>query len=132
MKDKPREVDEARLAGLIDMESEFTGDLVFRGSFRIEGHFKGTITSESLLVVGDKGKVEADVKVGQLVINGEIRGHLQATDRVEIHSKGRVFGTITAPRLVVEEGAYLEATCQTQPAQPSAAPRPEGPAAAKT
>jgi len=35
MKDKPKEVDEAKLAGLIDMESEFTGDLVFRGSFRI-------------------------------------------------------------------------------------------------
>jgi cytoskeletal protein CcmA (bactofilin family) len=131
MKDKPKEADEARLAGLIDMESEFTGDLTFRGSFRIDGRFKGTITSDSLLVVGDKGKVEADVKVGQLVINGEIRGHLQAKDRVEIHSKARVFGSITAPRLVVEEGAYLEATCQTQPAQPSVGPASEDPAILK-
>jgi cytoskeletal protein CcmA (bactofilin family) len=119
MKDKPREMNEVKLAGLIDMESEFTGDLVFKGSFRIEGHFKGTIKSDSLLVVGERGKVEADIKVGQLVINGEIRGQLQATDRVEIHSKGRVFGSVTTPRLVVEEGAFLEATCQTQPAQPA-------------
>jgi cytoskeletal protein CcmA (bactofilin family) len=131
MKDKPRETDEARLAGLIDMESEFNGDLTFKGSFRIEGRFKGTITSDSLLVVGEKGKVEADVKVGQLVINGEVRGHLQATDRVEIHAKGRVFGTIAAPRLIVEEGAFLEATCQTQPAQSAAAPAPAGPGAPK-
>jgi cytoskeletal protein CcmA (bactofilin family) len=122
MKDKPRELDESKLAGLIDMESEFKGDLVFRGAFRIEGHFQGTITSDSLLVVGEKGKVEADVKVGQLVINGEIRGTLQASDRVEIHEKGRVFGTIQTPRLVVEEGAYLEANCQTQPSPPSPAP----------
>jgi cytoskeletal protein CcmA (bactofilin family) len=119
MKDKPREMNEVKLAGLMDMESEFTGDLVFKGSFRIEGHFKGTIKSDSLLVVGERGKVEADIKVGQLVINGEIRGQLQATDRVEIHSKGRVFGSVTTPRLVVEEGAFLEATCQTQPAQPA-------------
>jgi len=122
MKDKPRELNETKLAGLIDMESEFTGDLVFKGSFRIEGFFKGTITSDSLLVIGEKGKVEADVKVGQLVINGEIRGTLQASERVEIHEKGRVFGTIQTPRLVVEEGAYLEANCQTQPSPPPGAP----------
>jgi len=122
MKDKPRELNESRLAGLIDMESEFKGDLVFKGSFRIEGTFKGTITSDSLLVIGEKGKVEADIKVGQLVINGEIRGHLQASERVEIHEKGRVFGTVTTPRLIVEEGAFLEATCQTQTAPPTAAP----------
>ncbi len=130
MKDKPREMNESKLAGLIDMESEFKGDLVFRGSFRIEGYFKGTISSDSLLVVGERGKVEADVKVGQLIINGEIRGNLQATDRVEIHDKGRVYGSITTPRLVVEEGATLEATCQTQPA-PAPAAAKEPPAGGK-
>ncbi|HDT14101.1 MAG TPA: polymer-forming cytoskeletal protein [Candidatus Aminicenantes bacterium] len=114
MKDKPRELNETKLAGLIDMESDFKGDLTFKGSFRIEGNFKGTINSDALLVVGERGKVEADVKVGQLVINGEIRGTLQATERIEVHDKGRVFGTILAPTLIVEEGAYIEATCQTK------------------
>ena len=129
MKDKERELNESKLAGLIDMESEFNGDLVFKGSFRIEGFFKGTITSDSLLVIGERGKVEADVKVGQLVINGEIRGHLQASDRIEIHNKGRVFGTVLTPRLIVEEGAHLEATCQTQAAGgPAPAKAPEAPA----
>jgi cytoskeletal protein CcmA (bactofilin family) len=124
MKDKPRELNETRLAGLIDMESEFNGELTFKGSFRIEGHFKGTINSDSLLVVGERGKVEADIKVGQLVINGEIRGTLQASERIEVHNKGRVFGTLLAPTLIVEEGAYLEATCQTKGAPaPSAAPK---------
>jgi cytoskeletal protein CcmA (bactofilin family) len=124
MKDKPRELNETKLAGLIDMESEFTGDLVFRGSFRIEGYFKGTISSDSLLVVGERGRVEADVKVGQLIINGEVRGNLQAADRVEVHEKGRVYGSITAPRLIVEEGATLEASCQTQPAPAAGAKEP--------
>jgi cytoskeletal protein CcmA (bactofilin family) len=129
MKDKERELNESKLAGLIDMESEFKGDLVFKGSFRIEGFFKGTITSDSLLVIGERGKVEADVKVGQLVINGEIHGHLQASERIEIHNKGRVFGTVLTPRLVVEEGAHLEATCQTQAAGgQTPAKAPEAPA----
>jgi cytoskeletal protein CcmA (bactofilin family) len=129
MKDKPRELNESKLAGLIDMDSEFKGDLTFKGSFRIEGHFKGTINSDSLLVIGERGKVEADVKVGQLVINGEIRGTLQATEKVEIHNRGRVFGTILSPILLVEEGAYLEATCQTKGAPktaPAAGKEPAG------
>ncbi len=127
MKDKPRDLGESRLAGLIDVESEFRGDLIFKGSFRIEGYFKGTITSDAMLIVGEKAKVEADVKVGQLVINGEIRGTLQAAERIEVHDKGRVFGSVLAPKLVVEEGAYLEATCQTQPSEKPAA-KPIAPA----
>jgi len=129
MKDKAHELNETKLAGLIDMDSEFNGDLTFKGSFRIEGHFKGTINSDSLLVIGERGKVEADVKVGQLIINGEVRGALQATEKVEIHNKGRVFGTIMSPTLLVEEGAYLEATCQTKSAAktvPAVAKEPAG------
>lgn len=129
MKDRPRELNETKLAGLIDQESEFKGDLVFKGSFRIEGTFKGTINSDALLVVGERGKVEAEVKVGQLVINGEIRGTLQASERIEVHNKGRVFGTLLTPTLVVEEGAYLEASCQTKGAgKPAAAPQAKEPA----
>jgi cytoskeletal protein CcmA (bactofilin family) len=113
-KEKTREImDEARLAGLIDQGTELKGELKFKGSFRIEGYFQGKIFSESLLIVGEKGQVEADVSVGQLIINGEIRGNLQAKERIEVHNKGRVYGTLITPRLVVEEGAYLEATCQT-------------------
>ena len=118
MKDKPREMDETKLAGLIDRESEFRGDLVFKGSFRIEGFFKGTIVSDSLLIIGEKAKVEAEIKVGQVVINGEIKGTVHATEKVEVHNRGRVYGSIISPRLIVEEGAYLEANCQTQEVPP--------------
>jgi cytoskeletal protein CcmA (bactofilin family) len=110
---KDREILDSKISGLIDQGSELNGDLTFKGSFRIEGNFKGKIISESLLIIGERGKVEADVQVGQIVINGEIRGTIQASDRIEIHRKGRVFGTLLTPRLIIEEGAYLEANCQT-------------------
>lgn len=120
-KEKVREImDESRLAGLIDHGTELKGELNFKGSFRIEGYFQGKINSDATLIIGEKGKVEADVKVGQLIINGEIKGNLQARDRIEVHNRGRVYGSLTTPRLVVEEGAYLEATCQTT--EVSAAP----------
>ena len=113
MKEKRKEMDENRMTGFFDKDTEITGDLTFKGSFRIDGRFKGKVTSGSTLIIGDNGKVEADIKVTHIIIGGEIKGNIQATDRVEINSTGRVFGTIISPKLIVDEGAYLEATCQT-------------------
>lgn len=110
---KKKEYDEHRMTGFFDKDTEFRGDLSFKGSFRIDGRFKGTVVSDSMLVIGEQGVVEADIRVGYLVINGEIRGTIKADDKVEIHSRGRVFGTIITPKLIVEEGAVLEAKCQT-------------------
>ena len=113
MKDKKKEIDESKITGFFDKDTEFKGDLNFKGTFRIDGRFKGKIDSDSILIIGDNGKVEADIKIGYLVIDGEIKGNIQASEKVEINSKGRVLGTIITPKLVVEEGAYLEANCQT-------------------
>jgi len=126
MKEKEREILDSKIAGLIDQGTEMKGDLTFKGSFRIDGNFKGTINSDSLLIIGERGKVEADIKAGQVVINGEVRGNVQASERVEVHGKGRVYGTIQTPRLVVEEGAYIEANCQTTE---TASPKPAAPKA---
>jgi cytoskeletal protein CcmA (bactofilin family) len=88
------------------------GDLNFEGSFRIDGHFIGKIDSKSVLIVGENGKVDADIKIGNIIINGEVNGTIQAKEKVEINATGRVIGTVITPKLAVEEGAYLEANCQ--------------------
>lgn len=113
MKEKKKMLNEDKITGFFDKDTIIKGDLSFKGSFRIDGHFKGKIDSDSLLIIGEKGKVEADVKIGYIIINGEIKGNIQAKDKVEINSHGRVIGTIITPKLIVEEGAYLEVNCQT-------------------
>ncbi|MBN2199018.1 MAG: polymer-forming cytoskeletal protein [Candidatus Aminicenantes bacterium] len=113
MKERKGEMDEGKISGFFDRDSEFNGELIFRGSFRIDGNFKGKINSESMLVVGDTGRVEAEIKAGRVVVNGEVKGSIQALETVEIHGKGRVIGSINTPRIIVEDGAYLEVTCQT-------------------
>ena len=118
MKERRKEFEEDKITGFFDKETEIKGELSFKGSFRIDGRFKGKIDSDSMLVIGEGGKVDADVKIGYMVIDGEVKGNIQATERVEIHSNGRVIGTITSPKLVVEEGAYLEANCKTTDKMP--------------
>lgn len=113
MKEKERKIDETKITGFFDDGTEFNGELKFRGSFRVDGFFRGRIESDSHLIIGERGKVEADVRVGYALINGEFKGTIIATEKIEIHPRGRVFGTIQTPKLVIEEGAYLEANCQT-------------------
>ncbi len=124
MEDRKRGIDETRMTGFFDKDTHIEGDLSFKGSFRIDGSFKGTINSESTLIVGENGKVEAEIKIGYIVVNGEIKGNIQAKEKVEINSTGRVIGSVTAPKLVVEEGAYLETSCQTSDELPPP-PEPE-------
>ena len=129
MKEKRREMDDTKITGFFDKDTHFKGDLNFKGSFRVDGHFKGTIKSDSILIVGPNGKVEADVEIGHAIIDGQLKGSLHARSKVEIHSSGRVTGTIISPKLVIEEGAFLEANCQTTDKMPPSEPgkKPEVP-----
>jgi len=113
MKERKREIEESKITGFFDKETEIKGDLHFKGTFRVDGRFKGKIDSESILIIGESGKVEADIKIGHIIINGEIKGNVHASQKVEVNSNGRVFGTIISPKLIVEEGAFLEANCHT-------------------
>jgi cytoskeletal protein CcmA (bactofilin family) len=113
MKEKKREIEESKITGFFDKDTEIKGDLHFKGTFRVDGRFKGKIDSGSILIIGESGKVEADIKIGHVIINGEVKGNIRATEKVEVNANGRIFGTIISPKLVVEEGAYLEANCQT-------------------
>lgn len=122
MKEKRKEIEESKITGFFDKDTEIKGDLSFKGSFRIDGRFKGKIDSSSMLIIGDNGKVEADIKIGYIIINGEIKGNIQAAEKVEVNANGRVIGSIISPKLIIEEGAYLEANCQTTDKVPQEPP----------
>lgn len=105
---------QGRVSGFIDKDTEITGDIRFKLSFRIDGKFKGKILSGNELIVGETGEVEADIDAGSISINGRVKGTLNATDRIEIFSHGRVTGKLKTPKLIIEEGAFFQGTCQME------------------
>ncbi len=106
---------------------EVVGEISFSQGLRVDGAVKGRIRSEATLVVGGSGRVEAEVHVRRVSINGEFRGIIHASDRVEIHKDGKVYGEIFAPCLIIEAGALFEGKCNMAE---SRAPKPD-PAAAR-
>lgn len=103
-----------KVSGFIDKDTEITGDIRFKDSFRIDGKFKGKILSGSSLIIGETGDVEADIEAGSISINGRVKGTMNATDLIEIFSQGRVTGKMVTPKLIIEEGAFFQGSCQME------------------
>ena len=103
-----------KISGFIDRDTEIIGDIKFKENFRIDGVFKGKILSGIGLIVGETGEVEADIDVSNMTINGRVKGTIKAKDKIEIFSKGRVIGTVTTPKLIIEEGAFFQGACQME------------------
>ena len=96
------------LTAFIDQGSEFEGKLSFKDTVRIDGRFRGEITSENTLIVGESGEVEATIKSKTVSVSGAVVGDVKASQKVVVHKTGRIEGNIETGTLVVEEGAIIE------------------------
>ena len=78
----------------------------------MDGRFKGEVRSDDTLIVGETGRFEGQIHVGIAIIQGEVTGNVFGKDRVELHHPGRMVGNITAPVVVMDEGAVFEGNCK--------------------
>ncbi|HYB92447.1 MAG TPA: polymer-forming cytoskeletal protein [Candidatus Binataceae bacterium] len=85
-----------------------SGRLIFSQPVRIEGRFKGEVTSTDLVVIGEEGTIEGKVRAPRLMIMGELRGDVAGANRVVLDSHSRVYGNIETQSLTVREGAHLD------------------------
>jgi cytoskeletal protein CcmA (bactofilin family) len=95
-------------SGLVSKGVEISGDILFAEELRVVGRVTGKVVSEKgSLVIEQAGRVEAQVEVGICVIRGTLNGDVKAQSRIEIYKTGRVRGDLSAPVLLVEEGAEI-------------------------
>jgi cytoskeletal protein CcmA (bactofilin family) len=99
------------LNGFLDEGTEFLGELRFRDVFRVDGHVKGKIVSDNTLVVGEPGRVEAEIDCGVVTIRGTVSGKVRGRQKIEILAGARVQGTLISPKLVIEDGAFFQGDC---------------------
>lgn len=97
----------ANLSAFIDQGSMFEGKLSFKDTVRIDGGFKGEITSENTLVVGESGLVEATIHSPTVIVSGTVTGDIHATENVVLHKSAQVDGDIETPSIVIEKGAIF-------------------------
>lgn len=89
-------------------ETVFRGTIRFRDSLKISGRCEGRIESEGALIIAKGAEVNAEVKVGSLVLAGTLTGNVEATSQTEIGSTGKLFGNLRTGQLRVEDGTVFE------------------------
>lgn len=92
--------------------TEFDGKLIFDGSVRIDGDFKGEILGGGTLIVGESANIEANIAVDNLLVSGDVRGSIEIKKKVEIYSTGKLLGNVKTSIFVIQEGAVFEGDCQ--------------------
>ena len=99
------------ILSLLGEGMEMVGEISFAQGLRVDGIIRGKVRSEGSLVIGNKGRVEAEINIQRITINGEFHGTIQAANRIEINKDGRVYGELYTPCLIIEAGAFFDGKC---------------------
>jgi cytoskeletal protein CcmA (bactofilin family) len=99
----------------LDKGSKINGKVSFEGPARIDGEVDGEISAKDSIAIGESAVVTAQIKASSVMVAGKVSGDIVATQKIEIRPSAKVIGNLTAPVLVVHEGALFEGHCSMQP-----------------
>lgn len=136
-----KQAPQGEITTLLGRGAAFEGKLTFDGTVRIDGRFKGEVFSDDVLVIGEGAHVEAEIDIGEVIVQGTVVGNIKAKRSIEIHAPGRVKGDLHSPSLQIDKGvifegrSFMENAVTSQPRPPvvpsAATPPKPGPTPVK-
>ena len=96
-----------KIQTIIGEGTAIKGTIEATGVVRIDGTLEGTIVHDGDLIVGPKGRVTAEIRSKGLAVAGEVRGNVEATEKLELLPGAKLYGDIKCGHLVVHEGAMF-------------------------
>ena len=118
---KETPIEKSEIKAFLGPGSQFEGKLVFNEIVRLDGAFRGEVTSHDTLIVGESADIQADVQVGTLILSGKFKGNVKAKSRIELRAPANFDGAIETPALSVEDGVILNGTISMTTAEAAAA-----------
>ena len=91
--------------------TRISGKISFEGKARIDGQVEGEIVAGDHLEIGESALVNAQISGSVIVVQGKVTGDLTASKKLEIRAPGRLYGNVTTPSIVIEEGVVFEGHC---------------------
>lgn len=129
----------ARIGTWIGEDSELSGDIRFSGGLHVEGRVKGNVIAndgEALLMVSEKGRIEGEVRVPNIILNGNVTGDVHANEHIELGASARVTGNVFYHLIEMAMGAEVNGNLvhrgQQQAQAVAAKPKTDKPATTPT
>jgi cytoskeletal protein CcmA (bactofilin family) len=103
---------QSRIDSLIGVGTRIEGNVTFAGGLRVDGEIVGNVTAAdekaSTLVVSEKARIDGEIRVSHLVVNGAINGPVHAAEFLELQAQSRVNGDVHYNTLEMQLGAVVE------------------------
>lgn len=100
-----------KIATVIGSGTTINGDVNFTGGLHVDGLICGNVQVDevgaSALTLSEQGKVEGDIRVPNVILNGTVVGDVYASERVELAPRARVTGTVYYNLLEMSMGAEV-------------------------
>lgn len=101
-----------RIDSLIGAGTRIDGNIRFSGGLRIDGEVHGSILVEEdqlgTLVISEHARVEGEVVVSHLMVNGTIIGPVRVKEVLELQPCARVTGDVEYMQLEMQPGAVVQ------------------------
>lgn len=93
----------------IGQSVQIKGELNGNEDLLIEGKVDGKINlKDHNLTIGTNGRITAEIHAKTMMVLGEVVGNITADDKVEVAPTGSIKGDITAPHVVLADGARFK------------------------
>jgi cytoskeletal protein CcmA (bactofilin family) len=108
---KRKPIKPARIDTLIGPKTRINGDVIFSGGIHLDGYINGDVRSDgdaaAMLSVSEQGCVEGSVVVPSIVLNGVVKGDIEAGERVELGPQAKVHGNVHYSVIETAIGAQI-------------------------
>lgn len=103
---------QGRIDSLIGAGTSVVGDVTFSGGLRVDGEIKGNVRGAdgqpATLVISEHARIEGEVSVSHLVINGTVIGSVHSSDFLELQTRARVTGDVEYSTVEMHLGAVVQ------------------------
>ncbi|MDX9741208.1 MAG: polymer-forming cytoskeletal protein [Gammaproteobacteria bacterium] len=102
----------SKIDSLIGAGTTIEGNVVFSGGLRIDGEVRGSVRATGnhpgTLVVSEQARIDGEVNVAHLVVNGTINGPVRSDEFLELQPKARVTGDVEYNTIEMHLGAIVQ------------------------
>ena len=108
---KQKQTKNAKVDTLIGAKTRIDGDIEFNGGLHLDGYIGGNVKGDSsagtFLSVSEHGCIEGSVFAPTVILNGIVKGDIEAANRVELGAKARVLGNVQYTIIETAVGAQI-------------------------
>ena len=108
---KQKQIKSAKIHTLIGANTRIHGDVEFVGGLHVDGYINGNVKAQpgagAFVSVSEQGCIEGSVFALNVLLNGIVKGDIEAGDRIELGSKARVLGNVHYTVIETAVGAQI-------------------------